>query len=417
MMKARLALLAAIVAGGLLVSPAGAQPTNPAKKERARALFNAGVDAYKQGQFIAAAQAFTQAHEQLPRPQLLFSIGQAFRRSFDAKQDEQHLVQAVKYYRAYLDAVPEGGRRLEATKALGDLRPYMQRMGADVSSAGTMRFPTRLSVRSPVDKAVVVVDGGEVHALPYTATIEPGRHRIELHASGYKSEVRSFDARAEETVPFDIQFKGIVPTIEVAGADGADVTIDGRLLGEAPFTQPLGVSTGRHFVTVERRGHEAYGRDLDFDYGSSTTLEVDLPATNQRRVAWGVLASGGAGFVASGVLFGLALAAESNATSIRDQQASATISDEERIDYNDSVDRRDDFVLAGGIAAGVSGAIAATGLFLYLFDEAEVPLPSRRGEDDVEDATPGEEEPSDVDVMGAPVLGPGVLGFGLTGRF
>ena len=290
-MKTSLTTLALGLTLGAMAVPAAAQPANPPaargadSEQKARALFKAGVEAYKQGQFLAAAQAFVQAHEILPKPQLVFSIAQAFRRSFDATQDQDHLVQAVKYYRQYLDEVPEGGRRLDATQALGDLRPWLTRLGVDADSAGEVTFPTRISVRSPVKGAVVVVDGGEVHALPYSAQIEPGSHRIQVHAEGYRSEVREFVAEERETVPFDVPLEGIAPTLDVTDADGADVIVDGQTLGEAPFSQPLPVARGRHYVTVLERGHEAYAAELDFEYGTKTALAVDLPATNQRRAA------------------------------------------------------------------------------------------------------------------------------------
>lgn len=414
--------MAAAAALCLMAAPASAQSAKvpavaPDAEQKARALFDAGVEAYKQGQFLAAAQAFVQAHEILPKPQLSFSIAQAFRRSFDATQDQDHLVQAVKYYRQYLDEVPEGGRRLEATQALGDLRPWLTRLGVDADAAGEMTFPTRLSVRSPVPGAVAVVDGGEVHALPYSAQIQPGAHRIEVHAEGYRSEVREILAEERETVPLDVPLEGIAPTLDVTMADGAEVVVDGQTLGEAPFSQPLPVTRGRHYVTVLERGHEAYAAEIDFDYGTKTSLAVDLPATNQRRVAWGVLAAGGAGLVTSGVLFGIALVQESRAKEIGERQAAGTITPQERNDFNAALGARDDFALAGGVAAGVSGAVALTGLFLYLFDEPQAPPPARAMPDSPEDAPPEAEEPDDVEMMGAPALGPGMYGVGVFGRF
>lgn len=422
-MKTRLTMLTVAAALSTMAIPAAAQaPSPPAARapdseQKARALFKAGVEAYKQGQFLAAAQAFVQAHEILPKPQLLFSIAQAFRRSFDATQNQDHLVQAVKYYRQYLDEVPEGGRRLDATQALGDLRPWLTRLGVDADSATEMTFPTRISVRSPVQGAVVVVDGGEVHALPYSAQIEPGSHRIEVHARGYRSEARELIAEERETVPFDVPLEGIAPTLEVTDADGAEVIVDGQLLGEAPFSQPLPVARGRHYVTVLERGHEAYAAELDFDYGTKTALAVDLPATDQRRVAWGVLAAGGAGLVTSGVLFGIALVQESRAKEIGQRQAAGTITAQERDDFNTALSARDDFTLAGSVAAGVSGAVVVTGLFLYLFDEPEAPPPARTRPDRPDDASPSQDEPDDVEIMGAPALGPGLMGLAITGRF
>ena len=417
-------IMAAALVLGTAAAPAAAQtapsqaPAPPIAEQKARALFKAGVEAYKQGQFVAAAQAFVQAHEILPKPQLLFSIAQAFRRSFDATQNQEHLVQAVKHYRQYLEAVPEGGRRLDATQALGDLRPWLARLGVDADAAGEMTFPTRISVRSPVKGPVVVVDGGDVHPLPYSAQIQPGTHRIEVHAQGYRSEVREFVAEEQETVPLDVPLEGIAPTLEVTMADGAEVTVDGQVLGEAPFSQPLPVTRGKHYVTVVERGHQVYATELDFDYGTKTALAVDLPATNQRRVSWGVLAAGGAGLVASGVLFGIALVLESRAKEIRDRQASGTITPQERDDFNAALGARDDFTLAGGVAAGVSGAVVVTGLFLYLFDEPDAPVPMRSGPERP-DESPGEadDETDDVEMMGAPVVALGMYGLGVFGRF
>ena len=78
---------------------------------------------------------------------------------------------------------------------------------------------------------------------------------------------------------------------------------------------------------------------------------------------------------------------------------------------------RDDFTLAGSVAAGVSGAVVVTGLFLYLFDEPEAPPPARTRPDRPDDASPSQDEPDDVEIMGAPALGPGLMGLAITGRF
>ncbi|MEQ9324107.1 MAG: hypothetical protein RIF41_33390, partial [Polyangiaceae bacterium] len=166
-------------------------------------------------------------------------------------------------------------------------------------------------------------------------------------------------------------------------------------------------------------GHELshLAAELDFEYGTKTALAVDLPATNQRRAAWGVLAAGGAGLVTSGVLFGIALVQESRAKEIGQRQAAGTITAQERDDFNSALSARDDFTVAGSIAAGVSGAVVLTGLFLYLFDEPEAPTPTRTRPDDSDPSPAPEEEPDDVEVMGAPTIGPGLLGLGITGRF
>src|SRR5690606_30939982 len=115
----RVLLLVALV----LLSASAAAQDNTA---RARDLFAAGVAAYEDGQFLHAAQAFVEAHRLIQKPQLLFSAAQAFRRQFDSDGDQKSLRMAVKYYGDYLAAVKEGGRRVDAARALGELRPLLR---------------------------------------------------------------------------------------------------------------------------------------------------------------------------------------------------------------------------------------------------------------------------------------------------
>lgn len=401
--------LATLLAATLVMwSAAGhAQP-----KDEARSLFNAGVAAYKQGQFMTAAQAFIKAHKILPKAELLFSIAQAFKREFDDKNQKEPLAAAVKYYRQYLDEVKDGGRRLEAAKALGDLKPILQSMGGE---AGEMRFPTRLSVNSPAPNAVAILDGGAPQGLPWNTQIKPGQHTLEIRASGYRGSTQTFNAAEGDILPFNVPLDGIAPTLQIDGADGADVTVDGKLLGTAPFTQPLPVSPGRHFIAVTERGHKAYAEELEFDYGAKTNVSVDLPSTNQRRVAWGVLAGGGATLITSGILVGLALAEESTAKDIEALQTGGPITDDQRIQHNTALRTRDDLVLASAITAAAGGAITITGLFLFLFDEPEVRPPLPRSEDS-EDEKPTDET-DEIELVGSPIVGPGLYGLGLSGRF
>ncbi len=404
----RACLFLALLAS-LLLAPvrAGAQ----GMQGEARTLFDAGVEAYKQGHFMAAAQAFIKAHTLLPKPELLFSIAQAFRREFDANQDKTALAMAVKYYRSYLDEVKAGGRRLEAAQALGDLRPLLE----GDEGTGEMVFPTRLSVNSPAPGAIAMLDGGAPHALPWNTQIEPGRHELVVRASGYRDARQTFDAKKGDILPFNVPLQGIAPTLQIQGADGAEVEVDGKLIGTAPFSQPLALPPGRHFVAVTERGHKAYGDELDFDYGAATMLTLELPATNQRRWAWGVMAAGGAAVATGGVLAALALAEENNAKDILALQQQGVITEQQRLAHNGAIETRDDLVTAAAVTAGVGAGVLIAGVFLFFFDEPEVAPPASRPDD--ADAPGDDAPPSDMDMVGAPLLGPGIYGLGLSGRF
>ena len=123
----RVALLL-LLSLSLLSAPVMAQ----GGKAEARNYFNAGLQAYKAGQFLPAARAFIEARKLFPNSKLTFSIAQAFRRQFQTDQDKGHAQLAVKHYREYLDEVKEGGRRLEAAQALGELAPFAGEGGGGV---------------------------------------------------------------------------------------------------------------------------------------------------------------------------------------------------------------------------------------------------------------------------------------------
>ncbi|MEZ4438377.1 MAG: PEGA domain-containing protein [Polyangiaceae bacterium] len=217
-------------------------------------------------------------------------------------------------------------------------------------------------------------------------------------------------------MPHDISFTPVAPLFDVQGEDGAEVEVDGQLLGEVPFGKPLAVAAGRHFVTVTERGRLTYATEVDFENGTQNELTVDLPETTQRKLSYGVMATGGAGVLAAGVFVGLALAEESTAKSIDQDRQAGPISVDDQIAHNDAINQRNDYVLAAGVTAGISGAVLVTGLFLFLFDEPEVPSVVTRGGDDDESPTPSEDDaPVEIEMMGT--LAPGNYGFGLRGTF
>ena len=102
--------------------------------EQAKMFFTAGATAYSKGDFRAAIQAFEEAHKLAPRPAILFSMAQAYKRQYFVDRRPEDLRRAVDLYKQYVADVQQGGRRGDAVQALSELEPMLQRVGGDAAA-------------------------------------------------------------------------------------------------------------------------------------------------------------------------------------------------------------------------------------------------------------------------------------------
>ncbi len=386
-------------------------------KEQARNFFNAGVRAYKAGQFLAAARAFVEAHKLLSKPQLLFSIAQAYRRQFHVEHKSAHLRLADKYYRRYLDEVKEGGRRLEAARALSELAPFVAKLD-DSNEVDTVGAETRLMVSTSAPNATVAVDGAAAQPAPLSLQLAAGRHNVQVRAAGFFSEKRQVVVPKSGLVALDVQLRPKPALLDVAGEDGAGIFIDGQRRGEAPLARPLPLVAGRYLVAVSRSGHRPHEQVLELERGESRVLTVDLPQTAQRTTAYVLFGTAAAGAVATGVLAALAARAEQDADAIRAVQASGTITEQQRSDHNSAIARRDDLVVATTASGVGAGAVALGGLLLFAIDNPTITSVRPEMLRPPTDAEPSKDEtPPVVEVVGSLGLWPGYWGAAATVRY
>src|SRR5512139_3732457 len=90
---------------------------------QAKTHFAVGARAYEERKFRVAIDAFEESYRLAPRPAILFSIAQAYKRQYYEGRTDRDLSQAIAYYRRYLKDEPNGKRAGEASAALGDLEP------------------------------------------------------------------------------------------------------------------------------------------------------------------------------------------------------------------------------------------------------------------------------------------------------
>ncbi len=395
---------------------ASAKEPTPDEVERARTFFNAGAQAYSAARYSEAVRSFDQAYELAPRPQLLFSLAQAERKEFFASNDASFLRRAIQHYKAYLDQVPSGGRRSEATEAKADLEARLARLDPKESTAGTAqpeKRKARVTVYSATVGAQVSIDGGRPQELPYFGDLEPGKHRIRVFAEGYVDAERevSGDKPVDQPVDLPLQEKPSIVTVVFDGT--ADILVDGRIVATAPVSRPIEIPPGPHVLSVAANGKRPLSQEVVLPRGKPFRFEPKVEPSGQRVVALTMLGVGAVGIV-SGIVFGaLALGQEGRVKKIDDERASGNIDADRLATYNKSIDRRDAFRNTSIVAFSAGAAFAAGGALLYFFDRPTVSvLPPRSVEPPPQ---PRQNQP--IDLTASPIMGPGLWGGSVTATF
>lgn len=107
---------------------AAAQPSDPAKREQAKALFGEGKLLYDVQRFAEAAAKFEEAYLLFPDPAMLYNLARAH-------QFAGHREKAIRFYESYLGNYPQAEDRGDVERIVAELRR------PDVGDAGRRAGP------------------------------------------------------------------------------------------------------------------------------------------------------------------------------------------------------------------------------------------------------------------------------------
>lgn len=411
---------AGVVAGLVVLATSSivfAKEPTPEEIDRARTFFNAGAQAYSAARYADAVRSFEQAYELAPRPQLLFSLAQAERKEYFAGNEVTYLRRAIQHYKAYLEQVPSGGRRSEATEAKADLEARLAR-DPQAQSAAPAQGPVekrkaRVTVYSATPGAHASIDGGPAQELPYFGDLEPGKHRVRVFAEGYVDGEREVSGDKLVDQPIDLLLQEKPAIVTVVLDTTADVLVDGRIVATAPVARAIEIPPGPHVLSVVANGKKPLSQEVTLPRGKPFRFAPKLETSGQRLVATSMLGVGAVSIV-SGAVFGvLSLGQESRARDIADARASGNIDADQLSSYNAAVDRRDAFRTVSIVTLSAGGALALGGALLYVFDRPAVNvLPPRSVE-----PTPAPRTDQPTDLTASPMVGPGLWGASMSARF
>lgn len=323
-----------------------------------RAWFEIGVKSYQSGELAVAIVAFGEAYRITKRPGLLFSLAQAFRRSYEKTHEPTQLREAIQYYTRYLATNAGGARRAEAAT-------WLQQLSASPTAQQGVQAPpdakparAQLVIAVNVADARLKLDGQRIPTLPYAADVVPGKHHLEVTAVGYAPYERDVEVPLDAVVPINIELVRTMTRIEVLGLAGAEVWIDGVRAGQLP-SKGFAVPPGLHGVEVRQPGHYTLRQTIESTAGVSQTLGLTAAPTTRRTASWVLIGAGAAATLAGGVLGYLALNEQAEAQSLQDQPGMAPA-------FEQALGARNDLRLAAVVTAGVGGAAGAAGLLSIL---------------------------------------------------
>ena len=354
------------------------------QRVEAEKYFRTGERLLDAGEYAAAASSFEDAYEILPLPEIAFSAAQSYRLAYVKDQQPARLKRAVELYRLYLDQVKSGGRVNDATNALLELEPQLQRMEAGGQTIGPMPAArtTGLMITSEVAPATGRIGsdpklGGE---LPLVREVAAGKHEVTVEAKGYEPKTITAIAVEGELVPVEVDLVPLPATIELKVEDGARIQVDGRTVGTTPLGAPLRVDAGKHFITVSKRGKRAYARELTVERGETVTVQASLRTTTQRKAARYVLIGSGVLLVGA-TLSGLGAAgADGDAADIDERRRTGGgITEGELARYDELRAQRDDLKTSMWVLGGAALVVGAAGGLMYVFDREDAEAPPSFG--------------------------------------
>jgi hypothetical protein len=221
------------VALAIAAAPAVARADNRADATR---HFNAAKAAEQRGDYRVAVDEYQQAYDAAPHPTVLFNIGNAYERLGEPRH-------AAEFFTRYLADDPKADDRVAVEQRITRLAAR----------------PAKVTITSTPDGAAIFVDGTRAGAAPLTTTLDGGSHEIYAAANGRTTPVRRVQVGYGEPLLVEIDLRASLGVLTVtADVSGAEVRLDGELIGETPFTGA--VLAGDHELLVSKPGYASVQR-------------------------------------------------------------------------------------------------------------------------------------------------------------
>jgi hypothetical protein len=268
----RLILAVAAMASAFPIDSALAQskPAADTKdvKAEARSRFDGGLALFDEGNNAAALAEFQRAYDLIPNPVVLFNIGLVYAAMNRPAESADALQKVLKEPKGLSsDAISRANQILS------------QQLGRIAEIGITSNVP-----------ATIEVDNVEAAKAPLSGPLKVagGSHIIGAIAPGYTPQRKQVTVAggAKTSVEFNLTpMEGRLAHLALKSRlPGADVMLDGELVGRTPLTSSLTLLPGAHKVELVRPGYRTARTELTLGDGATGEITLD-PEEDQAEVA------------------------------------------------------------------------------------------------------------------------------------
>jgi hypothetical protein len=137
----------------------------------------------------------------------------------------------------------------------------------------------KLSLQVSVPGADVEVDGNPVGTTPLAEplTLTVGTHALKVSRSGYAEFLDTVKIGTNQTTTLEVELLPFAAVLDVSSMPpGAEVTIDGKLVGQTPLH--VEVDPGERVVRVSTDGYHDGERTLAVQAGEGYKIDLELIA-------------------------------------------------------------------------------------------------------------------------------------------
>lgn len=272
--KLRRLVGALLCAAQLFSLPAfGAEPDAAAKAEAAK-RFDRGLQLFDEGDNAGALAEFKQVYTTMPNAVVLYNIGLVYA----AMGRPVEAVDALKQVATSESLSPAQKERAQST--LSDQQARIGKLNVITVPAG----------------ARISIDGVDVATSPLSAPLQvaAGTRVVGAVAQGYALARREVvvAGNAEATVTLELvraeaQRDGNL-TVS-SRISGADVLVDGKVVGKTPLPTSLAVPPGEHTLELRRPGYVTAKQQITLTEGATGDVRLDLSIDMAKLSTEGVL--------------------------------------------------------------------------------------------------------------------------------